>query len=206
MDAAIGARATAWYTFPRAGGLPLGDHERGVAVVVVVAASIPHLLHRLSGGLTASVGASFASDRAEGGGVAPGFGGEVAAEAEHVQPAPDAGERFVLAQGPGGFDEPPNVWEQFAEPGVVEVGDAVAEAEVFGGLGGVFGNVGGNGVGGEFAVLEPGPADRLDVDLPLVQALDGTLVIVAAWYDNEQGFSTQLARTAHALARVVAQW
>jgi len=44
------------------------------------------------------------------------------------------------------------------------------------------------------------------VDLPLVQILDDTLLTVAAWYDNEQGFSTQLARTAHALARIVAQW
>jgi glyceraldehyde 3-phosphate dehydrogenase len=44
------------------------------------------------------------------------------------------------------------------------------------------------------------------VDLPLVQVLDGALLTVAAWYDNEQGFSTQLARTAHGLARIVAQW
>jgi glyceraldehyde-3-phosphate dehydrogenase/erythrose-4-phosphate dehydrogenase len=29
---------------------------------------------------------------------------------------------------------------------------------------------------------------------------------VAAWYDNEYGFSTQLARTAHALAHIIAQW
>jgi glyceraldehyde 3-phosphate dehydrogenase len=39
------------------------------------------------------------------------------------------------------------------------------------------------------------------VDLPLTQVLDGTLLTVAAWYDNEQGFSTQLARTATVLAR-----
>jgi glyceraldehyde 3-phosphate dehydrogenase len=38
------------------------------------------------------------------------------------------------------------------------------------------------------------------VDLPLIQVLDGTLLSVAAWYDNEMGFSTQLARTAAALA------
>jgi glyceraldehyde-3-phosphate dehydrogenase/erythrose-4-phosphate dehydrogenase len=44
------------------------------------------------------------------------------------------------------------------------------------------------------------------VDVPLVQVLDGTLITVAAWYDNEQGFSTQLARTAHILARMAAQW
>jgi glyceraldehyde 3-phosphate dehydrogenase len=44
------------------------------------------------------------------------------------------------------------------------------------------------------------------VDLPLVQVLDGRLITVAAWYDNEMGFSTQLARAAQVLARIVAQW
>jgi glyceraldehyde 3-phosphate dehydrogenase len=34
------------------------------------------------------------------------------------------------------------------------------------------------------------------IDLPLIQVLDGTLVSVAAWYDNEMGFSTRLAETA----------
>jgi len=34
------------------------------------------------------------------------------------------------------------------------------------------------------------------VDLPLVQVLDGTLVSVAAWYDNEYGYSASLARMA----------
>ncbi len=38
------------------------------------------------------------------------------------------------------------------------------------------------------------------VDLPLVQVLDGTLVSIAAWYDNEMGFSTRLAETARRLA------
>jgi glyceraldehyde 3-phosphate dehydrogenase len=37
------------------------------------------------------------------------------------------------------------------------------------------------------------------IDVPLIQVLDTTLVTVAAWYDNELGFSTQLARTAHRL-------
>jgi glyceraldehyde 3-phosphate dehydrogenase len=34
------------------------------------------------------------------------------------------------------------------------------------------------------------------IDLPLVQVLDGTLASVAAWYDNEMGYSTRLAETA----------
>jgi len=38
------------------------------------------------------------------------------------------------------------------------------------------------------------------VDLPLTQVLDGTLVSIAAWYDNEMGYSTRLAETAARLA------
>ncbi|HEX5167347.1 MAG TPA: glyceraldehyde 3-phosphate dehydrogenase NAD-binding domain-containing protein [Thermomicrobiales bacterium] len=38
------------------------------------------------------------------------------------------------------------------------------------------------------------------VDLPLIQVLDGTLITVASWYDNEMGYSTQLAATAANLA------
>jgi glyceraldehyde 3-phosphate dehydrogenase len=38
------------------------------------------------------------------------------------------------------------------------------------------------------------------IDLPLVQVLDGTLVSVAAWYDNEMGYATRLAETAARLA------
>jgi glyceraldehyde 3-phosphate dehydrogenase len=39
------------------------------------------------------------------------------------------------------------------------------------------------------------------VDLPLIQVLDGTLISVASWYDNEMGYSTQLAATAATLAK-----
>jgi glyceraldehyde 3-phosphate dehydrogenase len=38
------------------------------------------------------------------------------------------------------------------------------------------------------------------VDLPLTQVLDGTLVSVAAWYDNEMGYSYRLAETATRLS------
>ncbi len=38
------------------------------------------------------------------------------------------------------------------------------------------------------------------IDLPLVQVLDGTLVSVAAWYDNEMGYATRLAEVATRLA------
>ena len=38
------------------------------------------------------------------------------------------------------------------------------------------------------------------VDLPLTQVLEGTFVSVAAWYDNEMGYSNRLAETAARLA------
>jgi glyceraldehyde 3-phosphate dehydrogenase len=38
------------------------------------------------------------------------------------------------------------------------------------------------------------------IDIPLVDVLDGTLVSVAAWYDNEMGYATRLAEVAAALA------
>jgi len=39
------------------------------------------------------------------------------------------------------------------------------------------------------------------IDLPLVTVMDGTFVSVAAWYDNEMGYSTSLAETAALLAK-----
>jgi glyceraldehyde 3-phosphate dehydrogenase len=38
------------------------------------------------------------------------------------------------------------------------------------------------------------------IDLPLIQVLDGTMVSIAAWYDNEMGYSCRLAETAALLA------
>ncbi|HEV8582960.1 MAG TPA: glyceraldehyde 3-phosphate dehydrogenase NAD-binding domain-containing protein [Thermoanaerobaculia bacterium] len=42
------------------------------------------------------------------------------------------------------------------------------------------------------------------VDLPLAQVCERTLITVTSWYDNEMGFSTQLARTALNLAQAAA--
>lgn len=42
------------------------------------------------------------------------------------------------------------------------------------------------------------------IDLPLVDVMDGTLVSVAAWYDNEIGYATRLAETATTIATRVA--
>ncbi|HLQ38320.1 MAG TPA: glyceraldehyde 3-phosphate dehydrogenase NAD-binding domain-containing protein, partial [Planctomycetota bacterium] len=39
------------------------------------------------------------------------------------------------------------------------------------------------------------------VDLPLVQVQDGTLVSIAAWYDNEAGYATRLAEVAAFLTK-----
>ena len=39
------------------------------------------------------------------------------------------------------------------------------------------------------------------IDLPLTQVMEGTLVSVAAWYDNEMGYSTRLAEMADHLAQ-----
>lgn len=38
------------------------------------------------------------------------------------------------------------------------------------------------------------------IDLPLIQVLDGTLVSVAAWYDNEWGYASRLAEVAQYIA------
>lgn len=39
------------------------------------------------------------------------------------------------------------------------------------------------------------------VDLPITQVMGGTLLSIAAWYDNEMGYSTRLAETAAKLAK-----
>jgi glyceraldehyde 3-phosphate dehydrogenase len=39
------------------------------------------------------------------------------------------------------------------------------------------------------------------VDLPLTQVQGGDLVSIAAWYDNEMGYTARLAETAARLAR-----
>ena len=38
------------------------------------------------------------------------------------------------------------------------------------------------------------------VDLPLIQVLEGHMLSVAAWYDNEMGYATRLAETAETIA------
>ena len=38
------------------------------------------------------------------------------------------------------------------------------------------------------------------LDLPLIQVLDGRMISVATWYDNEMGYATRLAETALRIA------
>lgn len=53
---------------------------------------------------------------------------------------------------------------------------------------------------GEFASARIlGESNSSIVDLPLVQVMDGTLLSIASWYDNEMGYSTRLAETARVL-------
>ena len=46
-----------------------------------------------------------------------------------------------------------------------------------------------------------GDAHSSIIDLPLTMVQEGNLVSVAAWYDNEWGYSSRLAETAATLAR-----
>ena len=106
-----------------------------------------------SGVLAAPVADAGLAQVGEPDGVAAGFGQEVAAEAEHVRPAAQAGVVRVGADRPAGVDEPFGV-------GAVGVGVQVdrlggdAGGGVpggFGALGGVFGEVAGDGQVGDGA-------------------------------------------------------
>lgn len=145
-------------------------------------------------GLFGAPGAADVAQRAEGGGVAAGLGGEVAPEAEHVRPLPELeiGELRQPAQLPAGADHLPNVagdgepWQRAGLPGAAAGGarergpvgqeggaaalaGAAVQAAVertggVGGLGGVLGHVGGHGLVGEFGVSAEG-RDLANVEL-----------------------------------------
>ena len=121
--------------------------------------------------LAGAPGGAFGSEVGEGCGVVVGAGGEVAPEAEHVSPLPQA-EVGVLGPNtevPGGVDHAAGV------VGEVVLGEFGEEAESavegdgggLGSLGGVLGDVGGDVPVGDRGVAgEVGAADRADVDLP----------------------------------------
>lgn len=122
------------------------------------------------GGLEASPFGSGGAQGAEGGGVAAGFGGEVAAEAEHVGPGAEAEvcEVFACAEGPGGADHLPGV---VGEGHLGEFGEELQGAVEGAGrglcsFGCVLGDVRGNGSFGQLPVaVEVGGADGADVEL-----------------------------------------
>jgi hypothetical protein len=151
-----------------AGELPASHDERGLLIDRVE----PELAGVL-GGSPAAVGAALAADGAEGGRVAAALGGEVPAEAEHVQPLADAGVGVKLAEVPAGPQQPGDVRAD-AVAGQCGAGlPAVAEAEVLGGLGGGLGAVGGGPLGGQLAA---GVAvDRLHIDLVAEPQRDGAV-------------------------------
>ena len=144
-----GAREAASHASPRVRPVPAKTQCARTSVVSSSAVG-RRPGRRGHGGLGASPFGAGVAEGAEGGGVAAGLGGEVAAEAEHVGPGAQAEVFEVLAgaEGPGGADEPAGV-----------VGDVELAAEFgerldaagrgcrsrLGALGGVLGDVGGDG-------------------------------------------------------------
>ena len=127
----------------RAGVVPVPDDEGGV---------VGGLGEQPEGdGVSALVLGAGGAERAEGGGVGAALGREVAAEAEHVRPLPEAQvfELGELAKGEAGGDEAAGVVGDGEVGQAVGAGEAAVEgAGALGGLGGVLGDVGGDlGVG-----------------------------------------------------------
>ncbi|HEX9069204.1 MAG TPA: glyceraldehyde 3-phosphate dehydrogenase NAD-binding domain-containing protein, partial [Ktedonobacterales bacterium] len=78
-----------------------------------------------------------------------------------------------------------------------EVKDAFREAAASAGFKGIMGVL-----EDEFASARVvGETHSSLIDLPLTHVLDGQLISVAAWYDNEMGYATRLAETANLLAQ-----
>lgn len=71
--------------------------------------------------LASAVVGPYLAERAQGGGVLAGLGGEVAAEAEHVGPLPQLAVRVGVVQVEAGFDQPPGVRRKGG--GLVEFGE-----------------------------------------------------------------------------------
>lgn len=133
-----------------AGVLPVGEDEDGVRLAVVQGEGGVFL-----GG--AVVGACL-TQGAEGGGVAAGLGGEVAAEAKHVSPGPQPPVRVGAVQVAACGDESAGVVRDLVAVEFGEFADAAVEgAGVLGGFGGVLGDVGGDGLFGDVRAV----AERL---------------------------------------------
>lgn len=132
------------------GVLPIGEDEHGVRLAAVQG----------EGGVVlggAVVGARL-TQGPEGGGVAAGLGGEVAAEAKHVSPGPQPPVRVGAVQVAACGDESAGVVRDLVPVEFGEFADAAVEgAGVLGGFGGVLGYVGGDGLFGDVRAV----AERL---------------------------------------------
>ena len=136
---------------PSGSGVGEGADDEGGFVVGVVGGADGSVFG--SGVVAAPVDDAGLAEVAEADGVAAGFGEEVAAEAEHVGPAAQAGVVGVVAEAPAGGDEPFGVGAFGVGVQVDGVGGE-AGGGVPGGLGafgGVFGEVAGDGQVGDGA-------------------------------------------------------
>src|SRR5690606_24304741 len=166
-----------------AGVGPVGEGEGGGFLVVGVGQAEGGAL--LGG---AVVGARLA-EFAEGGGVAAGLGGEVAAEAEHVGPVAEfaVGVEGVEVEACG--DEPGRVLGDVEQ----DEGFLVADAAVHGAgglgcFGGVLGDVGGDRLLGDVLAVAEG-ADRAYVELGAPSQGPGRLVPGRGYVDFHTGGS-----------------
>src|SRR6185437_9951698 len=148
---------------PSGSGVGEGADDQGGFVVGVVGGADGSVVG--TGVLAAAVGDARLAQVAEPDGVAAGFGEEVAAEAEHVGPATQADIAGVLADPPAGVDEPFGVGATRVGVQVDRLGGDAGGGVPggFGALGGVLGEVAGDGQVGE--VAGAGQGDGPDVDL-----------------------------------------
>lgn len=119
--------------------LPVGQDENGVR--------LSGLQTEGRGFLSGSVVGACLAQRTQSGGVTAGLRGEMAPEAEHVRPGPQAAVRVERVEPLAGFDQATGV---VGDVVAVELGKftdaAVQGAGGLGGFGGVLGDVGGDGL------------------------------------------------------------
>ena len=149
-------------------GVGEGADDEGGFLVLVVGGADGAVFG--SGVVVAPVDDAGLAEVVEADGVAAGFGEEVAAEAEHVGPAAQAGVVGVAAEPPAGGDEPFGVGARGVGVQVDGVGGEAGGgvAGGFGAFGGVFGEVAGDGQVGDGA----GAAQGDDADVELVAPAD----------------------------------
>ena len=151
-----------------AGEPPGADHECGVVRVVVVLVGPAGRQSACGCPGVAGVVAAGLAEPAEGDRVAAGFGGQVAAEAEHVDPPAPAPVGLLTAGQGGDGGSAGQLPQGGLQPAQVVVPAVVVGGEVGGGFGGVFGDVGGDRFGVQLrpvGVPVGGAGDRAGVEL-----------------------------------------